>query len=220
MSAFTNALANVRGPVVRLAARPIGYLRSEWERLAPRERRLVTWLAGAVVVLGVTLFSWVKLSDISQLEEDNAKIREALSEIGKHHDEYLEAKTRNAVQEQRIGNEPPQLVRDLEEAARGENVQIAESSERPAAPAGRRYVQHDLDVRLREVDLQSLTKFMRRVETGPRLIMFTRVSLKHRYSETDKLDAELTATAFEKVKEDKKKKTDGQKPGSAAGKKE
>jgi hypothetical protein len=61
---------------------------------------------------------------------------------------------------------------------------------------------------------------MRRVETGPRLIMFTRVSLKHRYSETDKLDAELTATAFEKVKEDKKKKTDGQKPGAAAGKKE
>ena len=47
---------------------------------------------------------------------------------------------------------------------------------------------------------------MRRVETGPRFIFFTRISLKHRYSETDKLDAELTATAFEKVKEDKKKK--------------
>ena len=42
---------------------------------------------------------------------------------------------------------------------------------------------------------------MRRVETGPRYIFFTRISLKHRYSETDKLDAELTATAFEKVKE-------------------
>jgi hypothetical protein len=220
MSAFTNALANTRISVVRLAARPIGYVRSEWERLAPRERRLVTWLATAVVALGVTLGAWMTFSAIGDLEEGNRTIREALTEIAKHHDEYLEAKTRNAVQEQRIGTEPPQLVRDLEDAARGENVQIAESSERPAAPAGRRYVQHDLDVRLREVDLQSLTKFMRRVETGPRLIMFTRVSLKHRYSETDKLDAELTATAFEKVKEDKKKKTDGQKPGSAAGKKE
>ena len=215
-----SALTNIRSAATRLAARPIGYLRSEWERLAPRERRLVTFLATAVVVLAVVLFAWVELSSISEMEEENGKIREALSEIAKHHDEYLEAKTRNAVQEQRIGNEPPQLVRDLEEAARGENVQIAESSERPAAPAGRRYVQHDLDVRLREVDLQSLTKFMRRVETGPRLIMFTRVSLKHRYSETDKLDAELTATAFEKVKEDKsKKKADGQKAG-ASGKKE
>ena len=60
-------------------------------------------------------------------------------------------------------------------------------------------MQHDVDLKLREVDLQSLTKFLRRVETGPRLIFFTRMSLKHRYSETDKLDAELTATAFEKV---------------------
>ena len=42
------------------------------------------------------------------------------------------------------------------------------------------------------------------------------MALKHRYSsDSDKLDAELTATAFEKVKEDKTKK----KP-EAAGKKE
>ena len=55
------------------------------------------------------------------------------------------------------------------------------------------------------------------METGPRFIFFTRISLKHRYSETDKLDAELTATAFEKVKDDKKKKADAAK---TAGKKE
>ena len=57
---------------------------------------------------------------------------------------------------------------------------------------------------------------MRRVETGPRLIFFTRLSLKHRYSaDSDKLDAELTATAFEKVHEDKtkKKKPEGRRPG-------
>ncbi|MES1206193.1 MAG: hypothetical protein ABUS79_09675, partial [Pseudomonadota bacterium] len=61
-------------------------------------------------------------------------------------------------------------------------------------------------------DLQSLTRFMKRVETGPRLIFFTRLSMKHRYSdETDKLDVELTATAFERVREDRaKKKPDGQ----------
>ena len=59
---------------------------------------------------------------------------------------------------------------------------------------------------------------MRRVETGPRFVFFTRLALKHRYSETDKLDAELTATAFEKVKDDKKKKA-GEAP-KALGKKE
>lgn len=213
MSAFAN-LRQISGRVLRT---PYGYFRSEWERMAPRTRKLALGLVTTIVcVIGLAV-TYYSFSEISSLAEENGQIREALGEISKHHDEYLDAKTRNAVMEQRIGNEPPQLTADLEAASKGENVQIAESNERPVAPAGasRRYLQHDLDIKLREVDLQSLTKFMRRVETGPRYIFFTRISLKHRYSETDKLDAELTATAFEKVKEKEKK---GETP-KAAGKK-
>jgi hypothetical protein len=214
-----SAVGNLRQMTVRAVRWPVEYLSSEWERMGPRTRRLAMVLATAIVCVVVLVGSVLTFSSISDMEEGNALIREALGEISKHHDEYLEAKTRNAVAEARIGNEPPQLTADLEAAARGENLQIAESNERPVAPAGtsRRYLQHDLDVKLREVDLQSLTKFMRRVETGPRFVFFTRLALKHRYSETDKLDAELTATAFEKVKDDKKKKPEAPK---APGKKE
>jgi len=216
---MSDAFANIRQIASRAARWPADYFRSWWERTAPRTRRLFVVLLAVCVSMLVLAIATAAFSSISSLEEENALIREALDEISKHHDEYLEAKTRNAVQEARIGNDPPQLTGDLEAAARGENVQIAESNERPAAPASnsRRYLQHDLDVKLREVDLQSLTKFMRRVETGPRFVFFTRISLKHRYSETDKLDAELTATAFEKVKDDKKKKPESGKP---TGKKE
>jgi len=214
-----SAVGNLRQMTVRAVRWPLEYLRSEWERMGPRTRRLAMVLATAIVGVVVLVGSVLTFSSISDMEEENGLIREALGEISKHHDEYLEAKTRNAVAEARIGNEPPQLTADLEAAARGENLQIAESNERPVAPAGtsRRYLQHDLDVKLREVDLQSLTKFMRRVETGPRFVFFTRLALKHRYSETDKLDAELTATAFEKVKDEKKKKAEAPK---ASGKKE
>ena len=215
-----SALGNLRQLTVRAVRWPLEYLRSEWERMGPRTRRLAIVLATAIVGVVILVGSILTFSSISDLEEENGLIREALGEITKHHDEYLDAKTRNAVAEARIGNDPPQLTADLEAAARGETLQIAESNERPAAPAGtsRRYLQHDVDIKLREVDLQSLTKFMRRVETGPRFIFFTRLALKHRYSETDKLDAELTATAFEKVKDDKKKKA-GEAP-KASGKKE
>ena len=214
-----SALDNVRQAAGRAVRWPVEYFRSEWERMAPRTRKLALGLATAIASVLLLGGAYVTFSSISDREEENGLIREALAEISKHHDEYLDAKTRNAVAEQRIGNDPPQLTADLEAAAKGENVQIAESNERPAAPAGasRRYLQHDLDIKVREVDLQSLTKFMRRVETGPRFIFFTRLSLKHRYSETDKLDAELTATAFERVKDDKKKKAEAAKP---AGKKE
>jgi Tfp pilus assembly protein PilO len=207
MSALTNALTNLRERAVTTLRRPYSYVSGEWERMAPRKRRLVSVGAGSGVAVLFLFVIWSTFSNISELEEGNATIREALAAIAQHRDEYLEAKARNAVQEARIGTEPPQLTADLEAAARTQSVKIDEQSERPAVPAGRRYLEHDVDLRIREVDLQSLTRFLRQVETGPRLIFFTRMTLKHRYSsDSDKLDAELTATAFEKVKEEKPKK--------------
>jgi general secretion pathway protein M len=209
-----SALARLRDRAMVLLRRPLGYLEGEWERLAPRQKRSLTILVVVAVIALIGLITTITLSDISDLEDGNASIRDALTAIAKHRDEYLEAKARNSVQEARIGTEPPQLAGDLEAAARAENVQIAESSERPTVPAGRRYVEHDTDLKIRETDLQSMTRFLKRVETGPRLIFFTRLSIKHRYTdESDKLDVELTATAFERVREGSaKKKPDGQKP--------
>jgi Tfp pilus assembly protein PilN len=201
-----NVLTSMRESVGRGLSRPYAYFTGEWERMAPRERRWVAALAIAVITVAALLGTYFVFSSISDLEEGNADIREALSAIAKHRDEYLDAKSRSAAQEARIGNDPPQLTADLEAAAREEQVQIDESNERPTTPAGRRYTQHDLDLKIRQVDLQSLTRFLRRVETGPRLILFTHISIKRRYSEADKLDAELTATAFEHVREDKQKK--------------
>ena len=206
-----SALGKVRERVAALLHRPVGFLQARWERLAPRQKRSLTIGGAATVVVLIFLGAIFTMTDISDLEEGNATIRDALTAIAKHRDEYLEAKARNSVQEARIGNDAPQLAGDLEAAARAENIQIAESSERPTVPAGRRYVEHDTDLKVRETDLQKLTNFMKRVETGPRLIFFTRLSIKHRYSDdSDKLDAELTATAFEKVREGAKKKPEGQ----------
>jgi general secretion pathway protein M len=202
-----SALDKIREPAVRILRVPAGRLAAWWERLAPRERRGISVLGVAIVAVGLVAATSYTMNRIGDLQDENAAIRDALGAIAQHRDEYLEAKSRNAVQEARIGNDPPQLTADLETAARGENVQIAESSERPSVPAGRRYIEHDMDIKIRETDLQSLTKFLKRVETGPRLVFFTRLSLKHRYSDdTDKLDVELTATAFERVRDDKAKK--------------
>jgi type II secretory pathway component PulM len=210
-----SVLTSVRETVGRSVSRPVAYFAAEWERMAPRERRWVAVLAVAVVVVSALLGTYFVFSNISDLDDGNAEIRKALAAIAKHRNEYLDAKARSAAQEARIGVDPPQLTADLEAAAREENVQIAETNERPTTPAGRRYVQHDVDIKIREVDLQSLAKFLRRLETGPRLVFFTRLSIKRRYSEAEKLDVEATATAFERVREDKTKK----KPGAADGNK-
>jgi len=206
-----NPIVKVREVVGRTFGRPFRYFSVEWERMAPRERRWVLGLSIGIVSVATALGLFLFFTSISELEEGNADIREALGAIGKHRDEYLEAKARAEAQEQRLGSLAPQLVADIEAAAREESLQIAESNERPAG-AGKRWLEHDVDLKVRSADLQALANFMRRVETGARPIFFTRLSLKRRFSEADKLDAELTATAFERVKETPagtKKKPDG-----------
>jgi general secretion pathway protein M len=207
-----SALGNIRDKLRTTVGRPFAYLGSEWDRMAPRERRWVAGLTVAVLAVATVLGIFLVFGAIDDLEEGNANIREALNAISKHRDEYLEVKARTQAQEARLGTDPPQLVADIEAAARQEEVQIAESNERPAVPAGKRWLEHDVDLKIRGVGLQALSNFLRRVETGGRPIFVTRLSLKRRYSENDKLDAEVTAVAFERVKEGAasgKKKTDG-----------
>jgi len=206
MSALTDLVTKARERVQRLLARPTTYVAAEWERLAPRQRRLFAILFASTAIMGTLLVTYLAFDSVAALQEHNADMRDALGAIAKHRDEYLEAKSRSDQQEARIGTEPPQLIADFEAAAREENVHVAESSERPTTPAGRRYSEHDVDIKIREVDLQSLTRFLRRLETGQRLVFFTRLSIKKRYSEADKLDVEATATAFERLREDKLKK--------------
>jgi type II secretory pathway component PulM len=215
MSALTDTIMKARDAARRLLARPLGYVAGEWERLAPRQRRLfVTFLATSIALATVFGTYWV-FSSISELEEGNAEIRDALAAIARNRDIYLDARARSDATDARIGNDPPQLTGDIEAAAHEESIDIAESSERPVTPAGKRYLEHDVDIKIHEVGLQALTQFLRRLETGPRLIFFTHLSIKRRFSDQEKVEVEATATAFERVHEDKSKK----KPGAGDDKK-
>jgi len=192
-----------------LYRRPAAYLGSEWNRMAPRERRLVTALVGSVIGFAVLVTGFIVFGNISDIKESNQDTREALAAMAKHRDEYIEARERMRAQEVRIGPEGPQFAADLEEAAREVSIQIPETNEQPAVPVGKRYLEHKVDVKLRQVDLPSLSKFLAHLEQGRRLIVINQLRVRKHFSEGDKLDVELTAVGYEKVKETTKKKPKG-----------
>ena len=117
----------------------------------------------------------------------------------------------------RIGSEPPQLAADLEAAAKGAGIQIPETADRPDTAAGKRYVEHSLDVKLRKVDLKSLAVFLGKVETGRALVLITRLGIRRSFGgDGTSVDVDLTATTFERLKDGSKKPP--AKGASAAGK--
>jgi hypothetical protein len=92
----------------------------------------------------------------------------------------------------------PQLAADLEAAAKEAGIQIPETADRPDAPAGKRYVEHSLDVKLRKVDLVSLATFLSKVETGKNLVLITRLQIRRSFGgDGNSVDVDLTATAWE-----------------------
>jgi len=178
----------------------VSSLGNEWDRLAPRERNLVMTLGGAIVATVLFVVGFLFFSHLSDLEEQNEEIRAALDAIDDNRVEYLEAKARMRAQEIRIGDVPPQLATDLEAFAQEVGVQIPETNPRTPTPAGRRYLEHNVDVKLRAVDLRQLGRFLKKIETSQRLIYVTRIGIRRRFAERDKLDVELTATGLERLK--------------------
>jgi type II secretory pathway component PulM len=197
---------NLRATVRGWGQRPAAYLSSEWNRMAPRERRLVAGLISAVVAFAVLVTGFLFFESLRDLSDQNEDARTALADIAKHRDEYLEAKERMVQQEVRIGSEPPQLPADLEAASHEVNIAIPESIEEPAVDVGKHYREHKVDLKLRQVELQPLSKFLNKIETGRRLIIISRLDIRRRFSEGQTLDVELTATAYERLKDNARRK--------------
>jgi hypothetical protein len=185
-----------------LLNKPFESISREWARMAERERRLFVVFAMTLGLLVVFVGGYLFSSDIADTNSKNDDMRAALKAIARNRIEYLEAKQKMRAMEVRLGDTTPQLATDMEAAAKEVGVQIPETNERTAAPIGRRYLEHNVDVKLRQVDLKQLGKFLYRLETGGHLIYVTRISVRRRFAERDKLDIELTATSIERLKKE------------------
>jgi type II secretory pathway component PulM len=197
--------------------RPAAYAAAEWNRMSARERRLISMLGGAFVACAVLLVGYLVFDSMQTMSQDNQDMRDALDAIAKHSTEFRDAKARAAAQALRIGTEPPQLAADLEAAAKEAGIQIPETADRPDASAGKRYIEHSLDVKLRKVDLKSLANFLSKVETGRSLVLITRLQIRRSFGgDGTSVDVDLTATTYERIKDGSKKPT--LKGGPSAGK--
>lgn len=189
---------------------------TRWDRLSQREKRLATAVGGIFVGLVTAVFVYLIWDGLSELETKNGAMREALAAIEKNREVFLAARRLATQQETRISRVPLQLGTMVEAAARDAGITANDISDQPPQSHGKKYVQKGVEVKFRQVDLVSLAKFMKRIETGPNLVYVSRLNIKSRFGEHAKLDAEMVISAFENAPETGPKK--GGKPaGTPAG---
>jgi Tfp pilus assembly protein PilO len=175
-------------------------LRGRWESMAPREKRLVLAL-GVTAVVCVLGFVWLRVSgSLSRLEEKNATARNALRLIAEHQDEILDKRNSPDDPERMIPETAQPLQTYLEGlATQAGNMTIPTSTERPAVVKGK-YRELSVDISLHGVSLDQLSKFLRLVETSAPAVVSTSLRIHPYVSAHDKLDVDLTISAYEKAK--------------------
>lgn len=177
----------------------LGRLSERWERLSPRERTLLTALGATFIVMLTLILGFVVTDRISTVEGENADARQALLDLETQREPYLRAKAKASAMEARMGKTPVQLQGFLEQVAKDSGVEIPESNELTPQPAGKQFMERSVTIRLKQVTLDSLAKFLKGVEGGQNLVVVTALDVRTRDDKHENLEVEMTVTTYERV---------------------
>lgn len=174
-------------------------LRDKWERLSQRERTMVGAM-GVTFVIMVTLIVGFLITDgLSTMEEHNADMRQALRDLDTQRDNYIRLRAKTAQMETRLGTQPVQLQGYVENAAKEAGVEISDSSDRPAAAAGKKFVERTVDLHLKPVTLEQLTRFMKAIETGRSLVVVKELQVRTRDDKHEQLDVDMAVSTYDRA---------------------
>lgn len=158
--------------------------------LSPREKRLLILLA---VVFGVLVFLglyWWSATKLDAIERERADAIDALRTIQRMRPRIAARMARRDALLMRYHNRAPALTSFVEEQARAAHVQVAESQDRPPAPAGRRFTERSVSIRLRAVGIDALADFMDRIETAEFPVAITSIRIRRRFGEANRFDVD------------------------------
>lgn len=194
-------------------------LRERFEKLEPRERRLITILGtilGAAVVFAGPLGF---MNMVSGKRAANQEIREVVEQIYDARPLIAERRARKDALLARYAKVAPALAGFIEEAAKENGVSAAESQDRQPTPHGKRYTERSTFVRAHKVGLLAIAKTMEKIEQSGYPISLTRLSLKPRSGEPDSYEVELGVSAFDRSP-DAPPASSAAAPSASAGEKE
>jgi len=183
-------------------------LRERFEKLEPREQKLLLTLGG---ILGAFLFLLVPIgiiSTVSGKRADNEEIRHLVSSIYDSRQAVADRRAKKDAILERYGKPAPQLAGFIEEATRTNGITAAESQDLPEQPHGKRYTERQTVVKMHKVGMLALAKTLEKIETSGHPVTIAKLTIKPRIGEPDSYEVELGVSAYDR-------KADTPPPGSA-----
>jgi general secretion pathway protein M len=173
-------------------------LRERFEKLEPRERRLLTILGGilaAAIVLALPIYV---IKSVSDKRSENEQLRALVDSIYEARASIGERNAKHDALLARYGKPAPALAGFIEEASRANSIGAAESQDRPEAPHGKRYTERMTVVKMHKVGMLALAKMLEKIEQSGFAVVISKLNIKPRAGEPDSYEVELGVSAFDR----------------------
>jgi hypothetical protein len=170
--------------------------REFWDRISPRERRLVM-LAGIAAPITIAIWLGMSIRDgLIEMEARNNKTRKALTVLAD-----LRArgdtgpKTDDVVS--MMATEPLSLPTYLDNAAKKAQFTLKSTSPHPTATRDG-FVTNSVSCSLDDLTIEQLRTFLMEVEMGSKVVAITHIDLRRDFRNKDKLDVNLEVSTYSK----------------------
>ena len=182
--------------------------RDFWDRISPRERRLVVVLG---VCAPIIIAIWLGLSirdGLVDMETRNERTRKALRALdGMRADGVPQQKGDDVIA--MMGTEPLSLPTYLDTAAKAAGFTLKTTSPHPSQTRNG-FVTNSVSVTLEDLTIEQLKTFLSTVETNSKVVMVTHIDLRRDFRDKAKLDVNLEVSTYSK-------EPSGKNEGSGAG---
>lgn len=186
-------------------------LRDRWENLSPREQRMVVLLVVSFVAI-LVIWSTLRIRDgLHAIEAKNQKTRLALLALQGYRVHQAHG---TDSQDAPLPDTPIKLETYLEGIAGEVNITIPRFN--PLPPATRDgFTETQTRIEVRNLSIRELASFLEKVESRSRQVVIKSLDVKRNFRDKEKLDVNLTVSAYSKVSaEEGKKDQDGQDEGA------
>jgi general secretion pathway protein M len=195
---------------------PTSRVREWFEKLAPRERRLMGILGGVFAAFLLFLVPLTVSLMLGSRRETNRALRASISTIQNAREEVQKRQAKREAVIARYANRAPPLAGVLEKAARDNDLVVPESRDTPEIPHGKKYAERTTVIRLRKATMLQLAKMLEQLEQQHMPIAISRLNIRRRGGERDSYDVELGLSAFDRSEPSKESTSAG--PGGGGGK--
>jgi hypothetical protein len=171
--------------------------RDFWDRISPRERRLV---AIAAVAVPLTLAIWLGLAihdGLSAMETRNDRTRKALDVISDLRARGVTQKSADDVTAT-MGTEPLKLETYLSTAATKAKYELKGSINPRPAQTRNGFVTNTSTMALDKISMEQLKDFLMAVENDSKVVAVTHLDVRRDFRDKEKLDVSLEVSTYSK----------------------